>query len=273
MKPAPASIGIDNGGSLLRIHAADSRGKTLLHLKFPARPLAQLPSFLKKLFAQKSLRPGILVLGSKGVWTSSEKAAMRSKLKSLSPTVFVFSDVELAYERAFKGKPGILLIAGTGSIAYGRNGKRIARAGGLGPGKGDEGSGYWIGKRFLFENPLERDPHPQKTAAVAQKALKKAGKADPRAQFIIKEATLHLLALVRETAQKLRLNGKAKLALHGGLFDSAYFKMEFIKSARKTAPNLQIKTAPSKEGAAAFAARMGLDGSWKNYLRAANPPR
>ncbi|WNC13578.1 BadF/BadG/BcrA/BcrD ATPase family protein [Brevibacillus brevis] len=48
------------------------------------------------------------------------------------------------------GKPGILVIAGTGSIAFGVNeAQETARAGGWGHRVGDEGSGYWIGKRAI----------------------------------------------------------------------------------------------------------------------------
>lgn len=46
--------------------------------------------------------------------------------------------------------PGVVLIAGTGSIAYGVNaGGHAARAGGWGTALGDEGSGYWIGRHAL----------------------------------------------------------------------------------------------------------------------------
>lgn len=46
--------------------------------------------------------------------------------------------------------PGMILIAGTGSVAYGRNAMGAeARAGGLGWLIGDEGSGFWIARRAL----------------------------------------------------------------------------------------------------------------------------
>src|SRR5205085_1278058 len=46
--------------------------------------------------------------------------------------------------------PGIVIIAGTGSIVYGRNQRgEAARAGGWGHLIGDEGSGYWIGREAL----------------------------------------------------------------------------------------------------------------------------
>lgn len=52
---------------------------------------------------------------------------------------------------ATAGEPGILVIAGTGSIVYGINQEGIsARAGGWGHKVGDEGSGYWIGKQAIM---------------------------------------------------------------------------------------------------------------------------
>ena len=44
---------------------------------------------------------------------------------------------------------GINVVSGTGSISYGRHGKRAARVGGWGELFGDEGSGYWVGVRAL----------------------------------------------------------------------------------------------------------------------------
>lgn len=65
------------------------------------------------------------------------------------PTVFD-TDAIMALEGALGGRPGIVMAAGTGSIAIGRDqkGKR-AYAGGWGWRAGDEGSGYWIGQRVL----------------------------------------------------------------------------------------------------------------------------
>ena len=66
--------------------------------------------------------------------------------------VEVCGDEEIALDAAFRGGPGILVIGGTGSAVVGRcvDGTEF-RAGGWGPGIGDEGSGYWIGKEALRE--------------------------------------------------------------------------------------------------------------------------
>ncbi len=64
--------------------------------------------------------------------------------------VHVTTDVEVALEAAVGAGAGVILIAGTGSIALGRNAQgKTARAGGLGPKIGDEGSAYDIGRKAV----------------------------------------------------------------------------------------------------------------------------
>lgn len=65
--------------------------------------------------------------------------------------VRVESDARIALEGAFAGKPGSILIAGTGSIMFGKDKEEnIHRVGGFGRFIGDEGSGYSIGKKGLI---------------------------------------------------------------------------------------------------------------------------
>ena len=62
--------------------------------------------------------------------------------------VRVTTDLEIAFEAAFGAGEGILLLAGTGSAAFGRDANgRTARAGGRGPWFSDEGSAFDIGRR------------------------------------------------------------------------------------------------------------------------------
>ena len=70
----------------------------------------------------------------------------------------VSSDCEIALEAAAGTGPGIVLIAGTGSIAFGRNAAgETARAGGHGPWLGDEGSAFEIGRRAVSAVARVRD--------------------------------------------------------------------------------------------------------------------
>jgi N-acetylglucosamine kinase-like BadF-type ATPase len=62
----------------------------------------------------------------------------------------VVGDMEVAHYAAFGGGAGVVVISGTGSIAYGRNQQgETARAGGLAPATGDPGSGGWIGRTAI----------------------------------------------------------------------------------------------------------------------------
>jgi len=64
--------------------------------------------------------------------------------------ILVVGDMIIAFEAAFGSAPGVIVIAGTGSIAYGRNAAgRTARAGGWGFAISDEGSAHWIGRTAM----------------------------------------------------------------------------------------------------------------------------
>jgi N-acetylglucosamine kinase-like BadF-type ATPase len=70
----------------------------------------------------------------------------------------VVADTIIALEAAFGAGPGVIVIAGTGSVAYGRDlAGHTARAGGWGFAISDEGSGYWIGRRAISAILRARD--------------------------------------------------------------------------------------------------------------------
>lgn len=63
--------------------------------------------------------------------------------------------------------PGINVVCGTGSIAYGRNEEgKLARCGGFGPGIGDDGSAYWIALKTINEYTKQKDGRKEKTVLV-----------------------------------------------------------------------------------------------------------
>jgi glucosamine kinase len=69
-----------------------------------------------------------------------------------SVKIQVIPDTEIALDAGFGDGPGVIVIAGTGSIALGRDAQgRAVRAGGWGFAVSDEGSGYWIGRRAVSE--------------------------------------------------------------------------------------------------------------------------
>lgn len=91
------------------------------------------------------------VIGLSGASQPRVADAVRRLLADIVPgEIEVAGDMVIAREAAFGGVPGLIVIAGTGSIAYGRNERgQAARAGGWGPSISDEGSGEWIGRKAV----------------------------------------------------------------------------------------------------------------------------
>lgn len=83
-----------------------------------------------------------------------EVASLIRKLAGeiISGEIEVTGDMLIALEAAFGDGPGVIVIAGTGSFAYGRNADgKTARAGGWGFAISDEGSAHWIGRMAVSE--------------------------------------------------------------------------------------------------------------------------
>lgn len=98
-----------------------------------------------------------IVLGTTGGGRRSDAEILESQVindasqKNIGIKKFIVeSDARIALEGAFSGKAGSILIAGTGSIMFGKDESgEIHRVGGFGRYIGDEGSGYRIGRKGL----------------------------------------------------------------------------------------------------------------------------
>ena len=90
-------------------------------------------------------------LGLAGVQSEADAQRVVDALRLFTDVpVAVTDDSEAALIGAFGGSPGIVVIAGTGSIACGRNERgELRRIGGHGFLLGDEGGGYWIGREVM----------------------------------------------------------------------------------------------------------------------------
>src|SRR3990170_4028059 len=153
------TVGIDAGGTWLRVLAADGRGRRLII----RRPGSQdLRAALGAVWRRWRLgRAGVahLVVATRGVWTASERRAAAARLRGLARRVTVLSDAEAAHLGALGGRPGLLVLAGTGSIVLGRGARgRWVRAGGLGPLFGDGGSAFALARDWLPAGPPPRAP-------------------------------------------------------------------------------------------------------------------
>jgi N-acetylglucosamine kinase-like BadF-type ATPase len=92
------------------------------------------------------------VVGAAGAGRTQEQAELAAALveAGVARQVRVLADGEVALATAFGTGAGILVNAGTGSIAYARDpAGELHRAGGYGWQLGDEGGGYWLGRRAL----------------------------------------------------------------------------------------------------------------------------
>src|ERR1700687_2581885 len=158
-------IGVDGGGSKTRVLVGTAEGEILATVDGPksavspgqasrsADVIADLVTRALSEIAQPgAIFPRVLYCGVAGTGREEERGALHSALdaKELAEEVVIDSDGLIAMYDAFDDRAGILLVVGTGSIAYGRSpAGEIVRCGGWGPTFGDEGSGGWIGKRAL----------------------------------------------------------------------------------------------------------------------------
>lgn len=103
---------------------------------------------------------------------SARQIAVASAL--IGPQARVINDVAVAFEGALAGQDGVLVLAGTGSMAWARGAKGTCRVGGWGNAFGDEGSAYWIGREALAQVSRHLDGR-QPAAAFAQGILTSLG--------------------------------------------------------------------------------------------------
>jgi N-acetylglucosamine kinase-like BadF-type ATPase len=101
-------------------------------------------------------------------------AIVRSAIAEMySGEVVVVGDMVIAMEAAFGNEPGVIVIAGTGSIAYGRNSSgKTLRAGGWGFAISDEGSGHWIGRAAISAVMWAQDESDAPPGTLAQAILR-----------------------------------------------------------------------------------------------------
>jgi N-acetylglucosamine kinase-like BadF-type ATPase len=206
-------------------------------------------------------------VGLAGVDRATDRELLLPHLAPLARAVHLGNDAELALS-ALPSGVGVALIAGTGSIALGRDPSgATARAGGWGHILGDEGSGYDIGRRAvqaalrasdgrgpatsLLPRILARWDLPAAEAllsrvyptgdkavlaALAPLVLDAAADGDPAARTIIRRAAAELAAVACAVARVLAFpDGRVPLALGGALLvHAAPFREEVLRRLRRT---------------------------------------
>ena len=154
-------IGIDAGGTKTVALLADADGHVLaegragaanLHTEGELEVEKILHTVIDLATDGRDVALSAVCLGIAGVDREDDARIIRGIMRRMgyrSNTVIV-NDAMIALVAGAGANPGVVVIAGTGSIVYGVSQHGVAaRAGGWGPTLGDEGSGYWVGRRAL----------------------------------------------------------------------------------------------------------------------------
>ena len=154
-------LGIDGGQSSTTALIADEAGGVVgvgrsgpcNHVSGPearAKFLAVIGECLDQATRNTSFKQGDFAAACLGFSGGADDKVAYSREIIHSKLLKVTHDAEIALSGATEGEPGIVIIAGTGSMAFGRNAEgRTARAGGWGYLIGDEGGAFDIARRAL----------------------------------------------------------------------------------------------------------------------------
>lgn len=152
-------LGIDGGGSKTSCAVGDEHSLLATSVAGPSnltrvgevRARQSLHQAIRDACATARIEPeqiGHACVGVAGAARAEVASVVRKIVGELvTAEIVVVGDMSVALHAAFGDGPGVIVIAGTGSIAYGRNAQgAIARAGGWGFAVSDEGSAHWIGR-------------------------------------------------------------------------------------------------------------------------------
>ena len=258
--------GVDGGGTKTTAICCSLDGKEIARRVFGPFNLNSIgtqafESILNKLFSflNETGNCRALCIGAAGITNNRVAECAKAVLGKTGIPYKLTGDFEIAHTGALDGKEGIILIAGTGSVCYGKNGDgNTAMAGGWGHLIGDAGSGYGIGRDALSAVARMYDGYGQPTtlrdllaqelkldtaerivscvysndksavAALSPIVDKAYSTGDAVATQIIRSNAEALLQLVKAVALRLNFNS-CNVALLGGLLENeTALKAEFV---------------------------------------------
>ena len=285
-------IGVDGGGTKTRAIVADEHGTAIMEATGPGsavkpgeaeRSADVIESVAREALAASNMShvmPRVLCVGVAGVGADEQRQALWQALvaRELAEEIVVHADAMVAMDDAFGDGPGVLVIAGTGSVAFGRGPTgTFARCGGWGPVIGDEGGGAWLGRRALSSVAAAadgREPETALTGAVltaaqvddvaalipwaakatpadlaglAPAVLRAAEGGDRRAGTLVSLAVEELSLHARTLARKLFVDERATVpvAFSGGLLaPGSYLRKKLEHRLKSGVPGAQLHAAP-----------------------------
>jgi glucosamine kinase len=280
-------LGIDGGGSKTACVVGDETSELASAVSGPsnltrvgeARARESLHEAMRQACAAAKIDPRQVhraCVGVAGVGREEIASTIRRMISEMiSGEIEIVGDMQIALQAALGTGPGVIVIAGTGSIAYGRDARgRTARAGGWGFAISDEGSAHWIGRAAVgallraADEAADRSAQPTSPlfhemksvlgvdsldqlasvanstpdfAALLPALLTAADAGDELAREVLRQAGRELAQLAGIVMKKLfsQDNTVVRLAMAGGVFRHACIVREvFCDAVQK--PDLRI---------------------------------
>jgi N-acetylglucosamine kinase-like BadF-type ATPase len=256
-------LGIDVGGTKTVCLLANDEGAILARAREAGANLQGagelalekvLHAVMEAALEGQRVVPSAICLGIAGVDRADDQKVVRGIMDRIGykATILIVNDALIALQAGVGDSPGIVVVSGTGSIAYGRNARgEAARAGGWGHVLGDEGSGYWIGRKALravvrhadgrgressltprllghfgladatelIHRVYHEDLSPADIGALAQYVQQARDEGDPVAAGILDQAAEELVTTAAAVMKRLEMERESfSFVLAGGMF-------------------------------------------------------
>jgi len=270
-------IGIDGGGTKTKFSIMDQDEKVITSLERGTCHYNQvglrgmgriIKAGIESLIKDTSINKSSIKCVCLGLAGYGEVQSLNKQVDSVLKEVLeglnyiVYSDVHIAHAGALAKEDGIVIISGTGSIAYCVNKGKVKRVGGWGHSIGDEGSAYWIGKKTIeyfskeVDGRLEKGPlyylikeelkldndydlivyinnqircDRREIAKISKICFIAAKEKDENAISIFNEAAFELAALVNTLIKDFK-EEKVNVSYIGGVFNSGELILDSIKN-------------------------------------------
>lgn len=290
------AIGIDGGGTRLRAAIAAEDGELLgrgeagagnYHDVGAAVVRENISRAVAQAWTAADKRPhraDAIFLGLGSIVTPEDQAVIRGIVRDLGiaheERIGVDHDLRVALAGGMAGRPGIVLIAGTGSSCYGRNESGQSwQAGGWGPFLDDPGSSYWLGWQAMVAAVRDHDGRGGRTrlhqsvlealrissvreilrrvelegmerseiAALAPLVTSAAAGGDEVARSLIEQGVDQLAMMVATVAERLSFassSSKTPVVVTGGLTSAgSVFLAPLQRAIQRRAPATRIVNA------------------------------
>ncbi len=300
-------LGIDGGGTATRALLCDERGRVLgrgtggvanhLHAGWDgAADSLRIAVSAAWTFAGLTPAPCTAVFLGMAATASDEarnrwrEIAFALGLAATPAAIGVDHDIRIALAGGLGGRPGIALIAGTGSSCYGRTAAGATwQAGGWGSILDDGGGGYWLGLRAVGAAIRAQDGRGPVTALherilarlqvsnlreivtrlhdgtlvrhemarLAEDVMACAAAGDAAAQELLARGATELAAMVRAVAQKLFAGASPEVVFAGSTATAPTFAPYIATAITREAPTVRI--VPAELSPVAGAALLALE--------------